>query len=107
MQESFPNGPSLFFGLVLPSRPKYFLLNLWIANPHTATPKALVHEDVSRLCSRDDAWRNQYVYIQTSDYRKISAIEAIHSNPSYSFLRTARAISGSRGRIAEYFSHNL
>ena len=26
--------------------------------------------------------------------------------PAYSFFRTARAISGSLGKIAEYFSHN-
>ena len=62
MDESFPERPSLFFHFVLPPRSKYFFLNFRIADPHTATPKALgglsAENTVHRLCSRDDTRRN-------------------------------------------------
>jgi hypothetical protein len=50
MDESFPERPTLFFDFVLPSRPKYLFLNLWITDPHMTTPKlslALVQKRAS------------------------------------------------------------
>jgi hypothetical protein len=44
MDESFPHWPALLFNLVLPSRSKYFLLNLWIADTHTMAPSLLAQK---------------------------------------------------------------
>jgi hypothetical protein len=44
MDEPFPHWPALLFNLVLPSRSKYFLLNLWIADTHTMAPSLLAQK---------------------------------------------------------------
>jgi hypothetical protein len=38
MNESFPQWPGLLCKFVLPSGPKYFLLNLWITDSQATTP---------------------------------------------------------------------
>ena len=42
MDELLPSRPTLFFDLVLPSRSKYLLLNLWIADSHCYNSNVLV-----------------------------------------------------------------
>ena len=38
MDEFFPERPAFFFDFVLPPRSKQLFANLWIADPHVATP---------------------------------------------------------------------
>jgi hypothetical protein len=50
MDEPFPKGPALFLDFVLPSGSKDPLLNLWIAEPHTSTPRLHSLEDPKVFC---------------------------------------------------------
>lgn len=53
MEEPFPEWPALLFDFVLPSRPKDLFLNLWIADPHGATPTSASLENPNRSCKVD------------------------------------------------------
>jgi hypothetical protein len=39
MDELFPESPALFFDFMLPSGPKHFLLDFWIADSHCYNSK--------------------------------------------------------------------
>jgi len=46
MNDSLPQWPGLFRKFVLPSGPKYFLLNLWITDSQATTPIEMLRTSV-------------------------------------------------------------
>lgn len=99
MNESFPQWPGLLCKFVLPSGPKYFLLNLWITDSQATTPIGMLPTAGFRLAvqfysdSASEGNRREGTSIaQSRTGHGVSAISEVRANGL-----AHRAISARRG----------
>jgi len=100
MNESFPQWPGLLCKFVLPSGPKYFLLNLWITDSQATTPIGMLPTAGFRLAvqfysdSASEGNRREGTSIAQS--RTGHGVSAISETSSRERTRPSRDIRASR-----------
>jgi hypothetical protein len=75
MNEPFPQWPGLLCKFVLPSGPKYFLLNLWITDSQATTPIGMLPTAGFRLAVQ--------FYSDSASEGNRSESTSIRSNPGW------------------------